>query len=181
MALPTNGKISVSDILAEMERLETTTKISDLADEWYVKTGKSKFQNPPHPLSQWYGEEWDTSPPVATLSLHPTSYNGDYFPESLNINVTCSDSWTVTIIDSWGVDSVTPMSGNGNGLITLILLENRSPEFRQGRIRVQSTGVERFYDWSQTGRPAVGEGGGDSGGSGGGTGGGGNEEPNEPV
>ena len=62
MALPRSGQISIDDILKEMKMLPTqfATKVSLdlLAEMWYKKTRKSKFNTLKHQLSDWHGESW---------------------------------------------------------------------------------------------------------------------------
>lgn len=62
MALPSSGQISIDDILNEMKvlpiELSTEVSLDLLAEIWYKKTRKSKFNTHIHQLSDWHGESW---------------------------------------------------------------------------------------------------------------------------
>ncbi|WP_010177708.1 hypothetical protein [Aquimarina agarilytica] len=60
MALPTSGPISIKDILEEMNITADNYQIDldTLAQYWFRRTGKSKFFDIRHKLSDWYGESW---------------------------------------------------------------------------------------------------------------------------
>lgn len=58
MALQTSGKISVQDILTEMGYIQRSIGLNELAQFWYYRTRKSKFNTSTHKLSDWYGESW---------------------------------------------------------------------------------------------------------------------------
>jgi hypothetical protein len=75
----------------------------------------------------------------ATLSVLPATQNVTAPAGTTTFNVTSNTSWTVAESVSWF--SVLPMSGSGNGTLTVTYTQNASVTARSGQITVSSTGL----------------------------------------
>ncbi len=179
MSLPSNGPISIGQILAEMGRSpNSTANLLDLSVDWLLYTKKQKFnKNDNISLSLWRGESWQ--PPIIVtpadqLTILPSLYDGTNEPTTVTVTVTSNRSWTVTEKTGGSSTTLNKTSGNKNGSFNVSFSLNNS-ESRSGEIEVKAGTVKKTFYWSQSGPYIAGDGsgsGGSSGGSGGGAGGG---------
>lgn len=137
MALPTSGKISIEDILQEMQRPNETNNLDTLASEWYDQTKKDKFNNSTHQLSDWYGEEWTQV--QETLSLSTGSLYFSRSGGSASVQVTSNTSWDV---QGGALVSVSG-SGNGNGSISVSIGSNLNANGRFDSFQVKTSTLSR--------------------------------------
>jgi hypothetical protein len=75
----------------------------------------------------------------ATLSVLPATQNVTAPAGTTTFNVTSNTAWTVAENVSWF--TVLPMSGSGNGTLTVTYSQNSSLTARSGQITVSSTGL----------------------------------------
>jgi len=75
----------------------------------------------------------------ATLTVTPATQNVTAAAGSTTFNVGSNTSWTVAESVAWF--SVAPMSGSGNGTLTVTFTQNASVSARSGQITVSSTGL----------------------------------------
>jgi hypothetical protein len=75
----------------------------------------------------------------ATLSVLPATQNVTAAAGTTTFNVTSNTAWTVAESVSWF--TVLPMSGSGNGTLTVTYDQNASLTTRSGQITVSSTGL----------------------------------------
>jgi hypothetical protein len=152
MALPSSGKISITDILTEM-RQPTRTKVSlnTLASEWYNLTRNSVFNASEHKLSDWYGKSWSGLVAVS-VSISPSFVDVASVGGVYDIKVICSQSWSATIISGASYSSLSNTLGTGNGDFQLKVsgLLNGVRENR-GEVRVVSGGKSVSLEWIQKG------------------------------
>ena len=196
MALPTNGTISIEDILQEMGRPSSTTvNLNSLAAEWYTRTGLAVFNKTSHSLSDWYGKNWaglegggstgsgGTGDSDKILIISPNDYltgNGAD-TDSVRIRVTSNINWSVRVNSGPSVVSFNVDSGNGDGTIIVTFQPNLYEPVRMGSIAVFGNGLSEIFTWTQKGaffgndNNGGGSGGEDSGSSGGNPGGSGSD------
>jgi hypothetical protein len=71
------------------------------------------------------------------LSVNTTEIEATIAAAEYTIEITSNSTWTVTSSESWC--SVTPVSGEGNGTLTVNIAENTTTEARKATITITST------------------------------------------
>lgn len=172
MALQTSGKISITDILNEMEASQLINEgslqdleedllflgvqnkcLDELASLWYNKTKKEKFNSTKHCLSNWYGERWIT---LNSLTISPSRYIFSAIGGFRTISVTSNSSWTVKIVSGVSYSSISKTSGFNNSTFKVTInSNNNSSSLRSGRIEVKSGNLIRYFNWTQSGSEII--------------------------
>lgn len=92
------------------------------------------------------------------LTISPTSSNVNNSYSSVQVNITSNKTWSISNYEefpSWL--SVTPLTGNGNGTITVSATQNNGSSRRDYTITIQGETMSRDYEISQAGRTGGGD------------------------
>ncbi len=136
MALPSSGKISISDILKEMGKSPTAkADLNDLAAQWYTNTKKAKFNKTTHSLSDWYGERWWG---FGSAIVNPSFISVPGTGGNYTIRITSDTSWTVSVGNPF--ISVSSTSGFGSMNLGVTVRRSTWPSARSSWVKVQTGG-----------------------------------------
>ncbi len=91
---------------------------------------------------------------MGNLSVNPTILNVDASQTNTSFDITADVDWTVKTSDTWL--NITPLSGSGDGTISVTVAENSSSDPRTGLITICSPGLtDRTVTVSQAGAVAA--------------------------
>ena len=156
MALPSNGPISIQDIMSEMGVVSTGgVDLESLGEAWLSQTGDAAF-NKPVQLTDWAGKSWAKVVEEHSLSISPQGpYPVSQLGGNVTIQVTSNAPWDFDKIINPAIANIIATGDTGNGQLRVFFNSN-SGSRRAGYIRIATSQKFVDFSWVQEGRSIIG-------------------------